>query len=576
MIKNNNKSNKVKLGFAYSVTSDGLDVTFSVNPEIGKIAEVAETDERSLYNILDFKEGLDKNVVRVISFSEEGCYFRILKYIPGRDGDNSEAWIFIPLKAAIEGEELVGIINSVTEVLMKTNIKEDKETLANLFAKEYDVHSCYPVLKASHGERKAYRFISGDKKELVELLNGNNLYQEYYTDYETVLLLNRNEAKVRGNLDNLSNQELYRWFKLTNKSGNGVSVFVDETEFHGCVMTLEGKHRIVYKKEGSKDCGGEIDVRSDMNLPDKPLNFMMELNYNNVYVFPEGGVKKDITDECTIEINKKTLFKNNSILISESELGNVKIDIKHNEELYRDLSKTIILQPCKKNIQVTLEVQKKEYTFKYGTKVGKELFEFKLAYQGAPEKSPINGHKLHPVSSQVYYIIPRWYVCIKHVIFLYIVIGFAIVTAFIGGMFVETPFVFQNTAQLAVEKGIVLGSHVENASVENDTQISQRSAEIDSLANYIKNNEIWEEKAFVRMNFICLYNMLNTYNFNELLNTYDTLLNNNEVCKTEWRTLIDAIKKAKKNEYQRPTQQSMYSNDGSITIKNYIEKITSM
>lgn len=568
MTKNNNKSNKVKLGFAYSVTSDGLDVTFSVNPEIGKIAEVAETDERSLYHILDFKEGLDKNVVRVISFSEEGCYFRILKYIPGRDGDNSEAWIFIPLRAAIEGEELVGIINSVTEVLMKTNIKEDKETLANLFAKEYDVHSCYLALKASHGERKAYRFISGDKKELVDLLDGNNLYQEYYTDYEKVLLLNRNEAKVRGNLDNLSNQELYRWFKLTNKSGNGISVFVDETEFHGCVMTLEGKHKIVYKKEGFKDCGGEIDVRSDMNLPDKPLNFMMELKYNNVCVFPEGDVKKDITDECTIEINTKTLFKNKSILISESELKKVAIKVRHNEELYCGISDTITLQTGV-TIRISLKVQKKKYTFNYRRRIGgKELFKFELAYQGYPKKSPIKGHKLCWDNGQ-YYIIPYWYVRIKFIILFYILI-LAIVAAFIGGMFVGNPFISQDTANIENIEAVCSRQDAEQ-STEVSNQIPDR---IDQLAQYIKENETWKRNELDSMNFANLYDMLNSYDFDELLNTYDTLFSNKEACKAEWKVLIDAVKKVKKNKYQ--STQLLYSNDDSITVKKYVEKITGM
>lgn len=575
MMKDSNKNNKAKLGFAYSVTSRGLDVTFTINPEVGDIAEVAETDERDLYHILDFKKGSDKNIIRVISFSEEGCYFRILKYIPGRDGDNSEAWIFIPLIVAISGEELVGIIDSVTEVLMKTNIKEDKEALTDLFAKEYDIRSCCPALKASHGEKKAYRLILGKKEELVKLLDGNNLYQEYYTDYEKILLLNHNEVSVTGDMVNLSKQELFKWFELTkNDTEKNVAVFFDETELHQCVMLLEGKHTIVYKKSGFKDCDdGEINVKSDLMLPNKPLNFELELNYENICIFPEDDLEKEITDECTIEINKKRLTKNRSILISESELGMVRVDVEHNEELYGNYSQIVSIQPDSKNIQVFLKIQRKEFTFKYERSVGEELFYFKLPFQGAPEKSPIDGHKLHQIGKQKYCIIPYWYVRIKPVTF-YIIISFTIIAAFISGMFVEKPFIFQEIVQLIsnTENDDVVNQdscQVNELQTDNeiiDHQTDQQTVFVNELAEYIKNNKQWKRNELDSM----LYDALNTYDFVKLLE-YDIQLKDKKVCKNEWKELIKAVKKAKNNGY-RPTSNE-YSRDGSITIEGYINKI---
>ena len=88
------KAKKGMLSFAVTSTSQGQQVIYSINENIGEIRSFAEgSDDRNFYKHLAFKEGKDQ-VVICISHANEGCYLRILRYIHGRSGDNQEAWIW--------------------------------------------------------------------------------------------------------------------------------------------------------------------------------------------------------------------------------------------------------------------------------------------------------------------------------------------------------------------------------------------------------------------------------------------------------------------------------------------------
>ena len=118
------KAQKGMLSFAVTSTSQGQQVIYSINENIGEIKSFAEgSDDRNFYKHLAFKEGKDQ-VVICISHANEGCYLRILRYIPGRDGDNQEAWIYIPANLVVPADMLNQAITVVRNAIIDTKLTE--------------------------------------------------------------------------------------------------------------------------------------------------------------------------------------------------------------------------------------------------------------------------------------------------------------------------------------------------------------------------------------------------------------------------------------------------------------------
>ena len=180
-----------KLGFVIKVVSDGVYEPLVCN-EDSWFQKVI--DPRHYLRMFSGLIGTE-NVVTAMSFSEYGCYIMLLRDIPGHAGDCLSVWLFIPCEVDIDDRQVMEAYNYAKRVLAQSSIKAIQNEVCDFFDKEYPVKSYYSQYAPSVGEKLGLRFVNGEG-ELSELL-GKKRYQEYYSQFKAVFILDRNaEIKV--------------------------------------------------------------------------------------------------------------------------------------------------------------------------------------------------------------------------------------------------------------------------------------------------------------------------------------------------------------------------------------------
>ena len=180
-----------KLGFAIKVVSDGAYNALVCNNGswLKKVI-----DPRHYLRMFSGLIGTE-NVVTAISFSEFGCYVMLLRDIPGHAGDCLSAWLFIPCNIDIDDSQVMEAYNYAKSVLAQSSLETVKEVADNFFDKEYSEKKIYSQYSPSVGEKLGLRYVNSEG-ELLELL-GKKRYQEYYSQFKAIFILDRNsEVKV--------------------------------------------------------------------------------------------------------------------------------------------------------------------------------------------------------------------------------------------------------------------------------------------------------------------------------------------------------------------------------------------
>ena len=128
----------------------------------------------------------ETQMLRILSFTEEGCLLTLVRKIAGRLGDNIAAWIFIPSTIEISGKE-VRYAMDVTEHAIQASTLDTAE-LENICNHHFPP-SGSAICTSSTGVKIAYKYY--DDVILDDIL-GPYRYQKYYDDYRYIFLFNSN------------------------------------------------------------------------------------------------------------------------------------------------------------------------------------------------------------------------------------------------------------------------------------------------------------------------------------------------------------------------------------------------
>ena len=243
----------MKLGYIYTVTSGGYDGDrVRINPS-GWSSVVEDKRDKWL------KYSSDGESV-AMTFVDEGVVFAISHVIGGdRANDNITTWVFVPSKIRISGRELEQVIDTVKEV----NRMGTRKVTADLFlhneilSRDYDERN-YPIIcSRSRGKELAVRYPT-PRYSLYDILSLP--YQEYYSKYEYVFLLNQKDDNKRG-LDDLSDKALLETICVLPPSAPSVMVafgagqisvkFADGRPFLSPLTATKGEHfDLIAEKSG--------------------------------------------------------------------------------------------------------------------------------------------------------------------------------------------------------------------------------------------------------------------------------------------------------------------------------------
>ena len=406
--RNMPKAEKGMLSFAVTSTSQGQQVIYLINENIGEIRSFAEgSDDRNFYKHLSFKEGKDQ-VVICISHANEGCFLRILRYIPGRSGDNLEAWIYIPANLVVPADMLNQAITVVKKAILDTKLTEHTTELENIFSNEYAVRVVYPMVKKSAQGKIAYRIIP---QEGIQSLFGDKLFESYYYDFEKILFVDKEYFSVNDSYEDITSNGFTKWVAITRSpSASNITIIVEgEALADGMMIDSQKAYTIEYQKAYYLETITKENKKFDKNtqLPDCKLDFQYELKATDFRVYDEE-TEEDLSEKVNIRIGDYALGE--SALFSESELreGKLKIAIEcTGYENWIDTLKTEV--PLSDPIAIKLKHKTSIYKFTISSgylKNSKSDAKFELKLREKPSYSPLKSYEMKETASNSFHLRP--------------------------------------------------------------------------------------------------------------------------------------------------------------------------
>lgn len=401
------KVQKGMLSFAVTSTSQGQQVIYFINENIGEIKSFAEgSDDRNFYKHLAFKEGKDQ-VVICISHANEGCYLRILRYIPGRSGDNQEAWIYIPANLVVPADMLNQAITIVRDAILDTKLTEHTSGLEDVFKREYTIRDVHPMVEKSSQGKIAYRIIP---KEGLQSLLGDKLFESYYYDFEKILFVDKEDFSVIDSYENISSNGFTKWVAITrSSSASNITIKVDGVDLNqGMMIDSQKSYDIEYiKADYLEPIKKKEKFDKDTQLPDCKLDFQYELKASYFRVYDEE-TSEDLSEKANIKIGDYLLAE--SALFSESELREGKLKIAIECTGYEDKSSTFktnvpVYQPIVKQLKHKTSIYKFSINSKY-LEGSKSDAEFKLELREKPSCSPLKSYEMSEHANNNFHLRP--------------------------------------------------------------------------------------------------------------------------------------------------------------------------
>ena len=401
------KVQKGMLSFAVTSTSQGQQVIYFINENIGEIKSFAEgSDDRNFYKHLAFKEGKDQ-VVICISHANEGCYLRILRYIPGRSGDNQEAWIYIPANLVVPADMLNQAITIVRDAILDTKLTEHTSGLEDVFKREYTIRDVHPMVEKSSQGKIAYRIIP---KEGLQSLLGDKLFESYYYDFEKILFVDNENLSVLDTYEDISSNGFTKWVAITrSSSASNITIKVDGVDLNqGMMIDSQKSYDIEYiKADYLEPIKKKEKFDKDTQLPDCKLDFQYELKASYFRVYDEE-TSEDLSEKANIKIGDYLLAE--SALFSESELREGKLKIAIECTGYEDKSSTFktnvpVYQPIVKQLKHKTSIYKFSINSKY-LEGSKSDAEFKLELREKPSCSPLKSYEMSEHANNNFHLRP--------------------------------------------------------------------------------------------------------------------------------------------------------------------------
>ena len=266
----------MKLGLIIKSTSAGEQEVFSINKgeEWAKFA----ADSRSIIKDLEGFDGSGKSVIVAKILGSLGYLIGVVKARPegsGRPNDNTTAWIHVPAKMNITGNELTSVIMYVGEQLAAP-MGINPAILNELFTKEYankDVK--YPALAFIGGYNPegsiGWRYYGiGTGYALHELL-GNSLVQTSYKKYKCICFVDKslNLSTIGGEIIKSDPKEPIKVEAPVDN--NGFTAFIktknQEIPFTDAIeIPTNTPLMVVWKKEGYFDIEKELKGGNSSSL----------------------------------------------------------------------------------------------------------------------------------------------------------------------------------------------------------------------------------------------------------------------------------------------------------------------
>lgn len=384
----------MKLGYIYTTTADGYNDN-KVRINSGDWCSVVE-DERSIW----LKYSSNSESV-AMTFVKEGLVLAVSRIIGGNRADNNvTTWVFVPSGININGSQLKQVIEAVKEI----NRLGTKSVTAEHFANSEVLNADYPekgspiLCNPSAGKELAGRYPTIDYS-LNEILA--RPYQEYYTKYKYVFLLN-GKSDIKEGLVDLSDKELIERICVLQPSTSSIQKALGSTTvtirladgrvFNAPIMAEKGKMiSLIAEKTGcipmhltGRARGDEEEVEIFANA-----NQWRRVISNNLFRVEDSKTCKAIpSTSVKIEVIDSQYDKRDNSF-PEDKMGSVKVRVSANG--YETAEGNANLSRGVTTIRLNKALEQATYNCSNGD--GGDV-KVTISGPGAKSKTPIRGYQV--------------------------------------------------------------------------------------------------------------------------------------------------------------------------------------
>ena len=570
----------MKLGLIIKSTSAGEQEVFSINKgeEWAKFA----ADSRSLIKDLEGFDGSGKSVIVSKILGSLGYLIGVVKARPegsGRPNDNTTAWIHVPAKMNITGNELNSVIMYVEEQLAAP-MGINPAILKKLFTKDYtnkDVK--YPALAFIGGYNPegciGWRYYGiGTGYALHELL-GDSLAQTFYKKYKCICFVDKslNLSTIGGEIIKSDPKEPIKVEAPIDN--NGFTAFIktkdQEIPFTDAIeIPADTLLAVVWKKEGYFDIEKELKGgnASSLIIQENERKLMFKRSWIKI-----TNQRFNHLSDAEISINGKA-FSSDITEITEVALRDgVRIRVSH--QGYEPKEK--IINQISSNIEIRLD--DKQYSKEYTLRIedGKDLesdaiitIKMSNRYTGMPLKGYRSDHDGYIVyENNLMTKIKRFAIGVVSVfVFGLLWVGYEALDSWVDQL--DSPIA-------EVKKQITYFTTSKDAELESEKAIAAKDSLKEKVCTYLCSNEIWHKDSLVMYDLTKdLFDNMNSFKIEDLIKLESSELKEVEQIKK----LISAARQSKEHNIKPYIGKEDYdgkynsATDLGININNYISWIT--
>lgn len=566
----------MKLGLIIKSTSAGEQEVFSINKEV-EWAKFA-ADSRSIIKDLEGFDGSGKSVIIAKILGTLGYLIGVVKARPegsGRPNDNTTAWIHVPAKMQISGEELCTVITDV-EKQLSASMGINPAILNELFSKKYaekDVQFTALAfigynLEGRIGWRK---YGSGTDFVLNELL-GDSIAQSYYKKYKCICFTDSSLGFSMVGGEPIT-QDIERVAKIKVPIDNkGFKPFIKNT---GCDIPFDKDIeipaklplRVIWKKEGYSDI--EKDNPNNLDIQGNERKLILKRSWIKI-----RNRKYKYLDDAEIHINNK-LFTSDTMEITDAAIRDgIKIQVSHSGYEPKEVIKQI-----SPNIEIELDDKQcsKEYILRIED--GKNLdsdahiiVKMDNHYTGMPLKGYRSEDGCIVYENNIMLKI-KWF-------------AIGVVSFFVFGLLWTGYEAFDNWTDnhkfqwgwppIVTEKTVGVDQPSETAGRDNPSEVPQKT-DAEKACEYLSSSNIWHKDSLAK--YDCTKNLfddMNTFQLNNLVMLENSELNEVELIKNLVAASKQSIEKRIKPNIGKEDNSGKYNSttDFGINVDNYISWIT--
>lgn len=551
-----------KLGFAIKVVSDGVYEPLVCNKGSWFKKVI---DPRHYLRMFSGLVGTE-NVVTAMSFSEYGCYIMLLRDIPGHAGDCLSAWLFVPCNIDIDDEQVMRAYHYAKSILAQSSIEAIENEAYDFFDKEYPEKSYCSQYAPSIGEKLGLRFVNGEG-ELSELL-GKKRYQEYYSQFKAVFILDRN-AEIQVNAEgapffgDLTKQPLEEYCVLVSPTASELSVmgqgakvvFRNGKTFDSPLFVKKGSRVELYARRDSFEDVALKPITIDTDVVPFPhvgyLNWKKTISKSFFDIRNHDG-KKVEADKIIVEGYDVV---QQQVSLPEEECRHAKVQISAFK--YETWEATVDFINHQEKQKITLHRAEGQANYSIILANGKEAeMTLKSKYFDGLGESPLEGYSCdgRTLYASFGYKIKYWFYGLLSAIVLAILIaGFTAFDSYMDNkefQFGWPPIVDKNVQQPA----------------DDDVSYEEPSDSISAIT-YLNEHDKWSKAVMDTLDALPtgLYDCLKQYRLADLANmTIDSCEQFNKIKEVALKAIENGVQMS--DDYND-------SPDSTITIKNWIKTV---